>query len=215
MFNNPSRSQAMPIAVDSVRLVYPLPDPETGVTRDVVINQLKSVPPNMQSPNMSLDRWQYGNKWDRVVPSLNVTIPWPEVEVPEFEAKAADCVRETVNERTFYYGLLSPPMPEQVLDELRNKYSRFRTRHEEWYVEQKEAEAEAKERQRETVRSMQTPVQEFNEMKREMRGMAGEPELTEEMLEKIGEVMASKKAAALDQAGVSEVSSETKPSAPQ
>ncbi|KAK3186447.1 hypothetical protein K4F52_004748 [Lecanicillium sp. MT-2017a] len=215
MFNNPSRSQAMPIAVDSVRLVYPLPDPETGVTRDVVINQLKSVPPNMQSPNMSLDRWQYGNKWDRVVPSLNVTIPWPEVEVPEFEAKAADCVRETVNERTFYYGLLSPPMPEQVLDELRNKYSRFRTRHEEWYVEQKEAEAEAKERQRETVRSMQTPVQEFNEMKREMRAMAGEPELTEEMLEKIGEVMASKKAAALDQAGVSEVSSETKPSAPQ
>lgn len=215
MFNNPSRSQPMPISVESVRMVYPLPDPDTGVTRDVVINQLKSVPPNMQSPNMSLDRWQYGNKWDRVVPSLNVTIPWPEVEVPEFAAKAVDCVRETVNERTFYYGLLSPPMPEPVLDELRNKYSRFRTRHEDWYLQQKEAEAEAKERQRETVKSMQTPVQEFNEMKREIRAMAGEPELTEEMLEKIGEVMASKKAAALDQAGVSEVSSETKPAAPQ
>lgn len=205
----------MPISIESVRLVYPLPHPETGVTRDVVINQLKSVPPNMSSPNMTLDRWRYGNKWDRVVPGLNVVIPWPTVEAPEFEAKAADSLRESVEERTFYYGLLSPPMPETVVDELRNKYSRFRTRHEDWYLQQKEAEAEAKQRQRETIRSMQTPVQEFNEMKRAERAMAGEPELTEDMLEKIGEVMAKKKAAALEQAGVSEVSSGTQSPSPQ
>jgi large subunit ribosomal protein L24 len=164
---------------------------------------------------MTLDRWRYGNKWDRVVPGLNVVIPWPTVEAPEFEAKAADSLRESVEERTFYYGLLSPPMPETVVDELRNKYSRFRTRHEDWYLQQKEAEAEAKQRQRETIRSMQTPVQEFNEMKRAERAMAGEPELTEDMLEKIGEVMAKKKAAALEQAGVSEVSSGTQSPSPQ
>lgn len=207
MFDNPARSQAMPISVDSIRLVYPLPDAETGVTKDVIIQQLKAVPPNMQSSNMSLDRWQYGKKWDRVVPSLNVVIPWPEVTAPEFEATPSDTVREQVEQRTFYYNLLSPPMPDGVLDELRNKYSRFRTRHEPWYVEQKEAEEFARVNKHEALRAMQTPLDEFHERQREIRDTEGEPELSDEMLEKLGEFMAKKKAAALEQAGVSEVSS--------
>ncbi|EFY99331.1 hypothetical protein X797_002320 [Metarhizium robertsii] len=211
MFDNPARSQAMPISVGSIRLVYPLRNPETGVTKDVIINQLKAVPPNMQSSNMSLDRWQYGKKWDRLVPGLNVVIPWPEVQTPEFEATKADTVREQVEERTFYYGLLSPPMPDQVLDELRNKYSRFRTRHEPWYIQQKEMEEAGKKGRLEAIKSMQTPLEEFHERQRELRDTQGEPELSEEMLEKIGEYMAKKKDAALHQAGVSEVSSPQAP----
>lgn len=208
MFDNPARSQSMPISVGSIRLVYPLTDPETGVTRDVIINQLKAVPPNMQSSNMSLDRWQYGKKWDRLVPGLNVVIPWPEVQVPEFQATKADTVRERVEERTFYYGLLTPPMPDQILDELRNKYSRFRTRHEPWYIEQKEMEEAARKGRSEAFKSMQTPLDEFHERQREIRDTEGEPELSEEMLAKIGEFMAKKKDAALSQAGMSEVSSQ-------
>lgn len=155
---------------------------------------------------MSLDRWQYGKKWDRVVPGLNTVIPWPEVQVPEFETTKADTVREQVEERTFYYALLSPPMPDQVLDELRNKYSRFRTRHESWYVEQKEMEADAKKDRLEAIKSMQMPLDEFHEKQRELRDTKGEPELSEEVLEKIGEFMAKKKNALLNQAGVTEVS---------
>lgn len=207
MFGNAPRSAAMPISIDSIRLVYPLPDPETGITKDVIIHQLKATSADMSSPNMTFDRWQYGKKWDRVVPSLNVVIPWPKVEAPEFQATAADTVREQVEERTFYYSLLSPPMPENVIDELRNKYSRFRTRHEQWYVEQKEAEDDAQQRRHDTLRAMQTPLDEFHERQREIRDSEGEPELSEEMLQKLGEIMAKKKAAALDQAGVSEVTS--------
>ena len=182
MFDNPARSQAMPISIASIRLVYPIRNPETGVTRDVVINQLKAVPPNMKSESMTLERWEYGNKWDRLVPGINVVIPWPEVEAPEFETHPADTVREQAEDRTFHYSLLSPPMPEQVVDELRNKYSRFRTRHEPWYVEQKEAEEEARKGLKEAAKSMQTPLDEFHEMQREIRDSQGEPELTDEML---------------------------------
>ena len=194
----------MPISIASIRLVYPIRNPETGVTRDVVINELKAIPPNMKSENMTFDRWEYGNRWDRLVPGINVVIPWPEVEAPEHEAMAADTLREQVEERTFHYGLMSPPMPPPVIDELRNKYSRFRTRHEPWYVQQKEAEAEAQRRRRGPAASMQTPLQEFHEKQRKIRDAQGEPELTAEMLEKLGRIMANRKAAALGQAGAVE-----------
>ncbi|KAG6039711.1 hypothetical protein E4U41_002150 [Claviceps citrina] len=205
MLGNPVRSQAMPLSIGSIRLVYPIPDSETGIIKDVIINQLKAVPPNMQSPNMSLDRWQYGKKWDRLVPGLNTVIPWPEVEVPEFETTEADTTRQQVEERTFYYNLLAPPMPDQVIDELRNKYSRFRTRHEPWYVEQKEGEEAVKKSRAAAVKSMQTPLREYHESQRELRDTQGEPALSEDMLEKIGQLMAKKMETALHHAGVSEV----------
>lgn len=204
MLDQPPRPAALPLSVDSIRLVYPLPDQTTGVIRDTIIRQLKAVPPNMQSPNMNLDRWRYGQKWDRIVPSLNKVIPWPETTAPTFETTTADTPRDKVEERTFYYSLTAAPIPEGVIDELRNKYSKFRTRHEDWYVARKEAQADAKQRERETLRAMQTPLEEFNEMQREIRDAAGEPDLSEEMLSKIGEVMAKSKADALERAGMSE-----------
>ncbi|KAL6400806.1 hypothetical protein AUP68_16523 [Ilyonectria robusta] len=214
MFGNDSRSAPMPLSIGSIRLVYPITNPETGVTKDTVINQLKGIPPNMKSPNMTLDRWENGKKWDRVVPGINVVIPWPEVHVPEYTTQAADTIREQVEDRTFYYSLLSPPMPEQVLDELRNKFSKFRTRHEGWYVQKREADEAAKKARQESVLSMQTPLQEFHAMQRELRAAQGEPELTDEMLEKLGAVIAQKKETAFKNAGVSEVVSATPDSTP-
>lgn len=214
MFGNDSRSQPMPIAIDCIRLVYPITNPETGETKDTIINQIKGIPPNMKSPNMTFDRWNHGKKWDRVVPGINVIIPWPEVTAPEETTYPVDTIREKVEERTFYYGLLSPPMPEQVLDELRNKFSKFRTRHEGWYVQQKEAEAAAKKARAESAISMQTPLQEYHAMQRELRAAQGEPELTDEMLEKLGAIIAQRKEAALKEAGVSEVASAENASIP-
>lgn len=206
MYGQPGRAVPAPIVVDAVRLVYPLPDPTTGATRDTIIQQLKAVPADMQSANMTLERWRHGKKWDRIVPSLNKVIPWPETKAPEHQMTRADTAREQVEERTFYYSLTAAPLPGGVIDELRNKYSKFRTRHEPWYVAQKEAEAAAKDRRRQTIKAMQTPLEEFNEMQRAIRDAAGEPQLSDEMLSKIGEVMAKSKADALEQAGVSEVS---------
>ncbi|KAH7319666.1 KOW motif-containing protein [Stachybotrys elegans] len=200
----------MPISIDSVRLVHPLTDPKTGVTRDVIINELRGTIPNMKSPNMSYDRWEYGQKRDRIVPGLNVVIPWPEVTPPKFETTKADTIRENVEDRTFYYNLLSPPMPESVLDELRNKYSKFRTRHEDWYVSQKEIEEAEKRRRQETIKSMQTPLDEFHEKQSKLRAQQKEPELTDAMLEKLGQLMADKKAA--KKAALAEAASSPAPS---
>ncbi|KAF4971732.1 hypothetical protein FSARC_1531 [Fusarium sarcochroum] len=205
MFGNDSRSQAMPLSIGSIRLVYPISDPETGVTRDVIINELKAIPPDMKSPNMTLDRWEHGKKWDRLVPRLNVVIPWPEVEAPEEQTYAGDSIREKVEDRTFYYNLLSAPMPENVIDELRNKFSKFRTRHEEWYVQQKESEAAATQARADSAQSMQTPLQEFHAQQRELRAHEGPPELSDEMLEKLGAIIAKKKKDALKDAGMSQV----------
>lgn len=195
----------MPLSIGAVRLVYPVTNPETGVTKDTIIHQLKAVPPNMQSEHMSLERWEHGQKWDRVVPGINMVIPWPEVNVPKFETHDADTPRTDVENRSFYYNLLSPPMPESVIDELRNKYSKFRTRHEPWYVAKMEAQANSAKRQHAMLMSMQTPEDEFYAQKQEAKAAKGEPELTDEMLEKLGQIMAQSKAASLEDAGLSEV----------
>lgn len=200
-------SNAMPIPIDAIRLVYPLTHPVTGVTRDVIINELIAIKPKMSSKNMTYERWEYGKKWDRLVPSLNTIIPWPETEAPNVATTPSDSVRDQVEERTFHYSLLSPPMPQEVLNELRNPYSKFRTRHEPWYVAKKEAEEKMKTARAETIRSMMTPLDELHEKRRRDKEARGEPELSEEMLVKLGEFIAKKKEVALSDAGISEISS--------
>lgn len=214
MLGDAVRSNALPLSVASIRLVYPLPHPQTNQVRDVIINQLKAVAPNMQSDNMTLDRWEHGNKWDRGVPGINVVIPWPEVKAPEYQAAEADTIREQVEHRSFYFGLLSPPMPEQVIDELRNKYSKFRTRHEPWYIEKREAQEAAKKARAGAATSMQTPLEEFHERQRKLREGSKEPQLTRDMLIRLGEIMERQKMKVMNGAGISEVKEDTK-SAPR
>ncbi|PHH63133.1 hypothetical protein CDD81_6284 [Ophiocordyceps australis] len=186
------RLTALPLPIDAVRLVYPLMNAETGKYRDTMIGELKPIAPNMQSPNMDLTRWEHGKRWDRLVPGLNVVIPWPETTKPKYEAHDTDTLRDRVEERTFYYPLTSAPMPEQIIDELRYKYSKFRTRHEAWYIEKKEQEAAYKARRSsgEVHSSMRTPLDEFQDKQRKLREEQGEPQLNNDMLGKIGHVMA-------------------------
>ena len=88
-------------------------------------------------------------------------------------------------------------MPEDLIDELRNRYSKFRTRHTPEYIAKIEAlEAEKKARQKGArVEEMLLPVQEYNRKMRQQRRERGAPELSDEMLEKIGEVIAKNKLA--------------------
>ncbi|RDA89861.1 hypothetical protein CP533_0407 [Ophiocordyceps camponoti-saundersi (nom. inval.)] len=190
------QAKAFPISIGSIRLVHPLRHPEKGHIRDVVINELKAVPPNMSSENMSLDRFEYGKKWDRMVPSLSVVIPWPKVERPIFESTSSDSLGTDVEARTFLFGLKSPPMPPSVLDELRNRYSKFRTRHEPWYIARHEAEEAAKKAKKaKNIRLMMTPMDELHEKRQELRQARPEPQLSDDMLEQIGRIMVRNSAA--------------------
>ncbi|KAK3371699.1 hypothetical protein B0T24DRAFT_630131 [Lasiosphaeria ovina] len=171
------------IPISAVRLVHPLKDPATGKWRDVVIRELKPV-------SIKHDRPTRSTSFARLVPGLNVRIPWPKVVRPTFEDHPVDTLRIDVEERTFVPTLLRPPIPETVIDELRNRYSIFRTRHTPEYIAKKEAEEAEKKARKKSPDSMLTPVQELNRQLRAQRRERGQPQLTDEMLEKIGQVMA-------------------------
>ncbi|TKA75836.1 hypothetical protein B0A55_04390 [Friedmanniomyces simplex] len=182
-------SHALPL--DSVRLVYPLPDPATGIPRDVVIERLINI-------NFSFDKvkkeWTVG---DRLIPGTNIIIPWPPKADPIYEDYQDDTLRITVEEQTFRPFLLHPPMPLTIIDELRNKYSKFRTRHDWEYVEKKELEDAKVEKRKELAKGMRTPLQELAEVRRQKRVEEGEKELSEEQLARIGEVIARERGKAV------------------
>jgi len=180
---DPVAAVPLRLPISAVRLVHPITDGETGITKDAIIRELKPIRIMPDRPTRTVT-------WSRMVTGLNITIPWPRVEKPNFEDNACDTLRINVEERTFIPTLLSPPMPEGLIDELRNQYSKFRTRHTPEYIAKKAAEEEEKRAKRQQAKEMLTPIQEFNRMQREIRRARGQPVLTEEMLAKIGEVMA-------------------------
>jgi large subunit ribosomal protein L24 len=191
-----SRPASLPIS--AIRLVHPLRDPKTGQFRDVIIRELVPVgvePGNPLAIKPSFDQWEYGKKYDRMVPGLNVCIPWPEPEVPEYETCEADTKYTPLERKTFVPTLLKPPMPAAVLDELRGRYSKFRTRHEPWYIAKKEAEAVEKKLLHSTIAEMRTPLQDFHRAQKAVRRARGQPELTDDMLEAIGRIMEKNKLA--------------------
>lgn len=84
-------------------------------------------------------------------------------------------------------------MPLTIIDELRNKYSIFRTRHEPEYIQAKEAEEEQKKEKLKMAKLMRTPLNDASRRERELRKAKGKGELTPAMLEKIGRAIAAKK----------------------
>lgn len=82
-------------------------------------------------------------------------------------------------------------MPSSVIDELRNKYSAFRDRHDDEYVasiERRAAKREEKERER--FAKMRTPLQDLQKVQRKERRKKGRKPLDEETLSGIGELIA-------------------------
>lgn len=173
----------------SVRLVTPLADPTTGIKRDVIVNELTLTPTGQRfiSNYISLDTGK---------PHY---IPYPPKEKPEFKDNDVDTLRIDAAQVTWTPTLLRAPFPSGVIDELRNKYSKFRTRHEDSYIEMKEAMDEKQKRRDQemewgggTPKEMLTPVQELNRQRRMERKGMEEDKLTEEVLAGIGEMMVKK-----------------------
>ncbi|EHA55570.1 hypothetical protein MGG_07175 [Pyricularia oryzae 70-15] len=184
---------AMPVS--AVRLVHPIPDPKTGEIKDVIIK-------NLVAGGFYHDRPSRKSTWYRMVPGLNMKIPWPKTARPAHEDQPVDTLRVDVESKTWVPTLTVPPMPESVIDELRGKYSKFRTRHTEEYLAKKQAEIDAKKARNKMGESMLTPLQEYNKKQREIRAAQPAPELTDEMLVKIGEIMARNRAYPLSKEAV-------------
>lgn len=174
--------QELPISYHDVRLVHPLPDPETGVLRDTIIA-------NVEMSKIWYSKQDRSASWRRLVPGMeNVIIPWPTREKPEHVDHPGDTKIMDVEDESFKPTLLKPPFPLEVIDELRNKYSKFRTRHDPEYI----AKVEVKEMVRKAKDEGQvlSAVQELNKRARQERKALGKPQLSETVLEHIGRVMA-------------------------
>lgn len=137
-------------------------------------------------------------KWDdeRYIPGTSEKI----VKAPEekeddprnAEYYDSDTLLIQSDEETFIPSLTAMPMPGTVIDELRNKYSRTRTRHEESYLEARVEKEQVKQRvemQREKL--MKTPGMEFQErVKAARKQVDGQKVLGKDVMMKIGEMMA-------------------------
>lgn len=120
-----------------------------------------------------------------------IYIPFPEEPVEEDMEYDIDTLRIEVEEKTWTPTLFQPPMPPSIIDELRNKYSIFRDRHDESYIRKRDqlaAELENARSEKEEV--MFTPLEEYHRMKRLERSRTVQKPLDNAMLNNIGELMA-------------------------
>jgi large subunit ribosomal protein L24 len=142
-----------------------------------------------------VERYRPGSR-HRLVPGSNIVIkaqPQPEEEEEDDEPYPADTPTLSVDEETFNPPLLFPPMPMSVVDELRNKYSPHRTRHDWEYLEKKRLEDEREEARKGLGKTMRTPLQELAELRARQKE-AQKRELTDKQLAQIGAVMAQEMA---------------------
>ncbi|SLM40405.1 Translation protein SH3-like domain [Lasallia pustulata] len=182
----PIRTLEAPIPLSALRLVHPLPHPDTGELRDVVIKELKRFK-RFRDRDSEVGRCIAGVK-------PYIVIPFPEKEPEEHEDHDIDTLRIEVEEKTFVPTLLRPPMPKTVIDELRNKYSKFRDRHDEDFIARKVKEDKQAAANKRRTELMRTPLKETLRRERMAKKALGKPDLSEDMLARIGEVMAARRA---------------------
>ncbi|KAL1996965.1 hypothetical protein VTN49DRAFT_7830 [Thermomyces lanuginosus] len=149
----PFNAMELPIPIDDVRLVVPLEDPATGTVRDVIVEKVTAGGPFIERP--------YGSripKHTRYIAGENIEIPWP-ADKPNFKDEEWDTLRMEVETPTWVPSLQYAPFESSILDELRNKYSKYRIRHDPEWAEAKRLE-DLKEEYRKS-RTLLTPRTEW------------------------------------------------------
>ena len=132
--NKPIRRE-LPISLDDVRLVVTISDEETGRQKDVIAEHVHGGPPILHR--------EWGSpapRHTRYISGLDTEIPWPTTPHDEAQDHDVDTLRVEVETRSWTPSLLERPFPPSVIDELRNKFSKYRTRHDPNWVLQKERE---------------------------------------------------------------------------
>lgn len=179
------------IPLSDVKLVHPLLDPKTGIPRDVVIDRLEPVGRKRDRKTGKLD------KGERFIPGTDTIIPWPEQVEPEELEYEEDSTIDVVQAKTFRPHLLMYPMPEQLIDELRGKYSKFRKRHDWHFVQRKEAQAAREGSRSDLIKTVRTPLQELAELRMKQK-KEQEKDLSSDELARIGEIISQEQAKAKD-----------------
>jgi large subunit ribosomal protein L24 len=133
----------------------------------------------------------------RFIPSTEVEIETPsrwDQEEGDSEEKIeildADSIGDGVSKVSFQPDISSPPFHLNIIDELRNKYSKYRLRHDDEFIE-KMMEVEAKaELRKKSVDLMATPAKDlYRKQKAQAIELAKKQELTNESLNILGTYM--------------------------
>lgn len=151
-------AQSLPVPMDDIRHVIALETGSEGnsVTRDHIVKHAYAGSPYLErAAHSKLPRHT------RYISGLDIEIPWPTEEEPHHKDGEYDTLRFEVDQETWVPSLDNPPFPSSVLDELRNKYSRFRKRHDPEYVREKVMEEYRKEYL--ASQSLLTPIMELKE----------------------------------------------------
>lgn len=123
-------AQGMPVSMNDIRHVVAL-EMEDG-TKDHIVQHAYGGPPYLErSHDSKLPRFS------RYIAGLDIEIPWPAEEPPHAEVAECDTRGNEVADVSWVPSMDESPFPSSVIDELRNKYSRFRTRHDPEYVKEK------------------------------------------------------------------------------
>ncbi|KAF2809694.1 uncharacterized protein BDZ99DRAFT_444161 [Mytilinidion resinicola] len=185
-----SRISPVEVAVkyEDVRLIHTMEDPRTGTRRDVIVDEV-------EVRRIRINKNTGEKTWVRFVPGTDSEIEWPYDDEPDLEDHHDDTLRLTVDKPTFVPTLLTPPMPPSVIDELRGKYSKYRTRHDEDYIARQVEKEQQENAKNNWASTMRMPIQLLHEKQRADKAARGEPQLTEDMLARIGELMAANRAA--------------------
>ena len=182
---SPHRTVEASLPLSSVNLVYPLPNATTGELHDVIIRQLRrgKVRDEKNPPERFIADYE-----------PEYSIPYPEVEPEEYRDHDSDTFRIEVEKKTWVPTLIRPPMPPSIIDELRNKYSKFRDRHDEDFVRKKTEETKAAgKRRRELKQLMMSPLKELHQREREQKKARGKQKLSMDALSILGQHVAKYK----------------------
>ncbi|EED23826.1 KOW motif domain protein [Talaromyces stipitatus ATCC 10500] len=129
----PITTDSLPISVDDVRLVCTLED--NGRQYEVVAKHVHGSGPFLTRSNASTPRHT------RYISGENIRIPWPEEnKIDQTTDEDGDTSRKEVEYETWTPSLNTAPFQSSVMDELRNKYSKYRTRHDPAWVEARKLE---------------------------------------------------------------------------
>jgi len=123
-------AQGMPVSMNDIRHVVAL-EMEDGTKDHIVQHAYGGAPYLERSHDSKLPRFS------RYIAGLDIEIPWPAEEPPHAEVAECDTRGNEVADVSWVPSMDETPFPSSVIDELRNKYSRFRTRHDPEYVKEK------------------------------------------------------------------------------
>lgn len=161
--DRPFRTMSLPIPFNDVRLICALRNPETRVLEDTVIDNVHCGPPFIERHSDSILP-----RHTRFIAGTDVELPWPQDSLPDLqENPSVDTTRMEVTRKTYSPTLTDFPLTPGVIDELRNKYSTFRTRHDEEYLQKKREENVRAEWKK--SKTLMTPMEEFRKLEAEQK----------------------------------------------